>query len=52
MEGAHGQLGPWFTDGLSSDNANSFPQIHHVAMGQTPAIAPLTNGAVSFTGQG
>ncbi len=52
VEGAHGQLGAGFTDGLGSDHTHSFTQVDQVTTGQIATIALGANPVASLAGDG
>ena len=51
VEGTEGQLSTRFTDGLGSDNADSFTLLNHAAGSQVTAITLRTNTLLRFTSQ-
>ena len=52
VEGAHRELRSGLTDGLGRNDANGFAEVHQFVVGQGPAIALATDGAVGLTGKG
>ena len=52
VEGAHRELRSGLTDGLGRNDANGFAEVHQFVVGQGPAVALATDGAVGLTGEG
>ena len=51
VEGAHGELGAGFADGLGGDHAHSFAQLDHPAGGQIAPVAHDADAAPRLTGE-
>ena len=49
MEGTHGQLGTWLTDGLSCDDTNSLTNLYCLASRHVRAITFCADTDVGFT---
>jgi len=51
VEGAHGQLGPWFADGLGCDDTHRLADLHHASGGEHAPVAQLADPALCLAGE-
>ncbi len=52
VESTHRELGSWFPDRLGGNNPDRLSHVHHLQVGETPAVAALTNRPRRFASQG